>query len=401
MKKRVLIVWGNWGPYHYARFNAFRRAGAEHGLVVEGIQLFPSSGIYAWESQQQAEGMHYLDLGKDEMAFRPWLLTTRLAPLIFRLKPDVVFVPSYWHWSLYLNVVSRLAGARIVMMNESHAGTERARGLKKWIKRKIVASFHAALVGGTPHREFFASLGLDADRIHLGYDAIDNDYFAEAAEAARREAEAHRRRLGLPRRYILSLGRFVEKKNLPLLVRAFARASTEAPESRLHLVFVGSGDREEEIRAACREEGLPTIDHPPDGGSAAPASFDESRPSVHFYGFRQVTENPIFYGLATAFVLPSLYEEWGLVVNEAMACGLPVLVSETVGSATDLVIHGENGFVFSPLELDGLADGILQLARNPDLARAMGAASRDRIRHWGCDRFASGALMAVQSALAQ
>ncbi len=395
--KRVLIVWGNWGPYHHARFEAFRSRGMREELRVEGVELFPKSGIYGWKNDGRREGMHHLDLGDDEMAFRPWLLSTRLAPLILRLRPAVVFVPSYWHWSLFLNAVSRLAGARIVMMNESHAGTERARGLKRRIKRRIVSSFHAALVGGTPHRRHFENLGLSGTRIFTGYDAIDNARFTAAADEARAAAAAHRGRLGLPPAYFLSLGRFVPKKNLPMLVDAFAGLRPRPDGGCAHLVFVGSGETEPALRERCRHHGLAMIDHPP-GSGPAPAP-PASTPAVHFFGFRQIEENPVFYGLAQGFILPSLHEEWGLVVNEAMACGLPVLVSRTAGCAEDLVAHEENGFLFDPDDAGALRESLRRLVDDPTLVGRMGAASRRRIARWGCDHFAEGAVAATRAAL--
>jgi glycosyltransferase involved in cell wall biosynthesis len=394
---RALIVWGNWGPYHYARFEALRELAADHGRTVEGIELFPESGIYSWETRSGVAGMHYLDLGTNETAFRPWLLATRLAPLVRRLSPQVVFVPSYWHWSLFLNGVARLAGARIVMMNESHAGTARARGLKQWIKRGIVSSFHAALVGGTPHRRYFSSLGMPAERIFIGYDAVDNDNFRRGAAAARAAAPEHRARLGLPDRYFLSLGRLVAKKNLTLLIDAFAGLAPSPDGTHHHLVFVGSGEEERTIRRRADALGLSFIDHAPGGAVETVAAADQ--PAVHSYGFRQVAENPVFYGLATAFVLPSLYEEWGLVVNEAMACGLPVLVSQTAGCAEDLVIPGVTGFLFAPDDTGGLRGSLQNLADDPTLAARMGRASFAHIAGWGCRRFAEGALQAWNAAV--
>lgn len=398
--RRVLLVWGNWGPYHRARFLAFRRAGATAGLLVEGLELFSRSGIYDWEAPPAAEGLHRLDLGRNEMAFRPWLLLRTAAPLIRRLRPSVVFVPSYWHWSLFLNVVARLAGARVVMMNESHAGTERARGPARWLKRRIVSSFHAALVGGSPHRRFFAALGLPAGRIHLGYDAVDNDWFGRAADEARAGAAAVRARLQLPERYFLSLGRLVEKKNLGVLIRAFARLREETPPGERpalpSLVLVGSGEKEVELRRGCRELGLAVIDHPITPG--APGANGDAAGAVHFFGFRQIRDNALFYGLADAFVLPSVREEWGLVVNEAMACGLPVLVSRAAGCAEDLVEDGVNGYLFAPGEAGELAARLRLLAMDAPLRRRMGQAARERIRHWGCERFAQGALAAVETA---
>lgn len=394
---RVLVVWGNWGPYHYARFETLRQLGADLGFTVQGLELFSSSGVYGWETRANAPNVHYLDFGGDETAFRPWLFTRQLAPLILRLRPDVCFVPSYLRWSLFVNFISRIAGARIVMMNDSHGGTERAQGLKRTIKRGIISSFHAGLVAGSPHQRYFASLGLPAARIFRGYDAVDNKYFSRAAESARAAAGQIRARSGLPDRYFLSLGRIVEKKNLTLLLRAFARLQPAADGVSHHLVVVGSGHCEGELRALCAELSLPTIDHFIGREHGIASSAGE--PSVHFYGFRQIDESPNFYALSTAFILPSVSEEWGLVVNEAMACGVPVLVSRTAGCAEDLVVPGDNGFQFDPDDVDALVDGLQSLIDDPDLAHRMGAASARRIDDWGCEQFAEGAIRAVRAAL--
>ncbi|MGH8021654.1 MAG: glycosyltransferase family 4 protein [Opitutaceae bacterium] len=402
---RALIVWGNWGPYHYARFNAFRSLAATRGHHVEGIELFPTSGIYEWKSERATKGMHYLDFGSREMSFRPWLLTTKLAPLVLRLKPQVAFVPSYWHWSLFLNIVSRIAGARIVMMNESHAGTERAQGLKKSIKRAIVSSFHAGLVGGSPHRRFFSELGLASENIFVGYDAIDNEHFRRRAETARANEARERSRLGLPEKYFLSLGRFVEKKNLSALVEACAGLKPAADGTHHHLVFVGSGELESELRQLVRDRGVTIVDAAASGEGEGRGARGEGPPpsgrerAVHFYGFRQVEENPVFYAFSSGFVLPSKYEEWGLVVNEAMACGVPVLVSKTVGCAEDLVASGRNGFLFDPADVEALRAGLQTLADDPELVARMGRESQTRIARWGCDQFARGAMEAWEAAL--
>ncbi|HEY1787128.1 MAG TPA: glycosyltransferase family 4 protein, partial [Verrucomicrobiae bacterium] len=144
---------------------------------------------------------------------------------------------------------------------------------------------------------------------------------------------------------------------------------------------------------------------------------------VHFYGFRQIQENPVFYSLADAFVLPSLYEEWGLVVNEAMASGLPVIVSETAGCAEDLLEIGlpcgldgngasaagmanglgkrirRNGFVFDPRSSDELAAIFQIIEARPALRRNMGDASREIVEKFSCRHFAENALRSTQAAL--
>ena len=142
---------------------------------------------------------------------------------------------------------------------------------------------------------------------------------------------------------------------------------------------------------------------------------------MHFYGFRQIEENPIFYALADAFILPSSLEEWGLVVNEAMSCGLPVVVSEKAGCAEDLLRKGtppeaagggipggaacpsgrirQNGFTFDPKSVDSLTHALLALDANPALRQSMGQASRSIVADFCCDRFAQSALLAAQTAM--
>ena len=137
----------------------------------------------------------------------------------------------------------------------------------------------------------------------------------------------------------------------------------------------------------------------------------DSNPGVHFYGFRQIEENPIFYSLADAFILPSSLEEWGLVVNEAMSCGLPVVVSEKAGCVEDLLrtvnppsirsdgltarkapsppTNGymrQNGFTFDPKSVETLTAALLALDADPALRQSMGQASRFIVADYSCDR---------------
>jgi glycosyltransferase involved in cell wall biosynthesis len=116
---------------------------------------------------------------------------------------------------------------------------------------------------------------------------------------------------------------------------------------------------------------------------------------VTFGGYRQIDEIAAYYGLAGAFVHPAIVEQWGLVINEAMATGLPVVVSRSVGAVEDLVIDGENGYRFDPRDPSAIAKALLRVSA-PDADRArMGRSSRERVAHWSLDRFAEGLWQAV------
>ena len=420
---RIIIVWGLWGPYHCRRFEAFRKLGQNEGHEVVLDFPFSGSSVNQWHTESLPSGVVHFDFGRDESR----LPVPRIGQFLFlpaKLGTDVALLPSYYHWSLILNAGVRLAGGRVVMMNETHAGTARARGLKAVFKRWVVSRFDAALVGGLPHRRYFASLGIPSEKISLGYDAVDNEYFARRAEEVGSQWSVARGPYTLPAHYFLSLGRFVAKKNLGTLIRAYAlflKSHRRSPISDLqipHLVMVGSGEEEPRLRALCAELQLPICDHAP---LRTPHSALRT-PQVHFYGFRQIDENPVFYALADAFILPSLYEEWGLVVNEAMASGLPVVVSETAGCAEDLLETGcppgaspedrmrieqsglalkvrQNGFLFNPRSAEELSRALLALEGSANLRALMGAESRRIVDKFSCENFARNAMRAVEAAL--
>ena len=182
---------------------------------------------------------------------------------------------------------------------------------REWLKRRIVRLFAAALVGGAPQAAYARELGMPEEAIFQGYDAVDNVYFAEQAARVRDMAEVERARLDLPVRFFLAASRFVAKKNLFRLLDAYAAYRQRAGAGAWHLVLLGDGALRAQIES--RIVRLDLIGR------------------VMLPGFKQYEELPAWYGLARAFVHASTTEQWGLVVNEAMASGLPVLVSERCG----------------------------------------------------------------------
>jgi glycosyltransferase involved in cell wall biosynthesis len=235
-------------------------------------------------------------------------------------------------------------------------------------------------VGGTPHADYLARLGMPRDRIFLGYDIVDNDYFSAKAAEVRGQEEEFRKRLGLPGKYFLASARFIEKKNLPRLMEAYARYRQLAQPSEMwDLVLLGDGPLRESLNQQLSNLNL--AQH------------------VHLPGFKQYDELPAYFGLAGAFVHASATEQWGLVVNEAMASGLPVLVSRRCGCATDLVCEGGNGFTFEHDNVEAIANLMLKISAPGFPLADFGAESRRIISSWGPERFAGGLCEAVTVAL--
>ena len=306
-------------------------------------------------------------------------LARRLERTLNECKPGVVVVPGWaspaaWgamHWCLQNRVP-------MVCLSESTAWDEPRIGWKEWIKKKLVGLFSAALVGGERHRDYLTKLGMPAQRIFLGYDAVDNAYFHSRAQAVRSDADKMRRHYNLPQDYFLASARFVEKKNLPRLLEAYAlyRTSCGTPSS---LVLLGDGPLRSVLES--KKDALDLRDH------------------VVMPGFKQVADLPAYYALARAFIHPSTIEPWGLVVNEAMACGLPVLVSNRCGCAPELVRDGVNGFTFDPLDVDEMARQMARVSASDFPRDAFGEKSGEIVGEWCSERFARGLSQAIEAAL--
>jgi len=415
------ILWAQYGPYHHARVAALRKLAAP--IKIHALELANRSALYGWKRADNESELITLCPGAEAEKLSFWNVFWRARKLFAELKLEVCILPSYSpKESLAALLAAKSLGIRAVMMNESHAGTGRGvRGPAAWAKRCLVRLFSAALVGGLPQKRYFTALGLRKEKIFTGYDAVDNDYFFRRAAEVRGQRSEVRGRYQLPEHYFLSLGRFVTKKNLGTLLRAYRQVLDSKPGCQTHLVMVGSGEEESKLKALCHELRLRTYDKTNSGIGNRKSEIDKELPGVHFYGFRQIEENPVFYALADAFILPSLWEEWGLVVNEAMASGLPVVVSDTAGCAEDLLPAGPsiatenlfgrsaqlasrvrpNGFLFDPQSVEALAEVLLTLESAPALREAMGRTSRQIVERFSCENFARNALLAARVAMGE
>jgi glycosyltransferase involved in cell wall biosynthesis len=190
--------------------------------------------------------------------------------------------------------------------------------------------------------------------------------------------------------YFLASNRFVERKNLGRLIRAYAIyvVSLQEGKKAWPLVLLGDGELRGDLEALCKGLELKTVMGFSLGDVGGTKEEDlklnsyklKTSPGggcVIFAGFRQIAELPAFYADAGAFIHPALSEPWGLVINEAMASGLPILSSDNVGSAEELVIDGETGYLFDPMDLQAISAAMQRIADMPDDRRQqMGESAR-------------------------
>ena len=377
-KPSVAVVFHHIGPYHHARLNA-----AAAKLAVTGIQ-WSAQGYDSWGAPESAAHYQKISLFPEATDQRPGKTELRrvFSSALEQTKPDVVTVNGWNNFGslVAVNCCTRLR-IPMVVMSESSRHDESRTWWKEAMKRRIVGLYSAALVGGQRHVDYLVELGMPIDRIFTGYDVVDNNYFRRRADEIRSQTSGVREQYHLPANYFLASARFIEKKNLSRLINAYGEYREKSQTTRLEtwdLVLLGDGPLREALNSQ-----LSTLD---------------LHAHVHLPGFRPYDELPVYYAFANAFVHASTTEQWGLVVNEAIASGLPVIVSNRCGCVPEL-LNG-NGFTFDPTNESELTARLLEMASLSDEARSqLGDKSYEIAANFAPERFGEGLERAASMAL--
>jgi glycosyltransferase involved in cell wall biosynthesis len=360
----VAVIWVDWGDYHIARFRAVRRSGSAVGIeLVGGAGWDPN---FPFRSDQRdglpittvLPGIGWHEAGQRRLAAALWRTLSRL-------RPDVLLIPGYYHAADIAAIVwGRLHRKTNVLMSESTYEDHARSPIREYCKRILVQClFDWAIVGGKRTRHYMQTLGVPDSKLAMFHNVVDNEFFGAGTAALR--ANKSPADLGFPAPYFLFVGRVAPEKNLERLLESFAKYRRQG--GSWSLVMVGDGPLKAALQARAK-----------------------SIPEAHFAGFQRGSALLAYYAFAGCFVLPSIREPWGLVVNEAMAAGLPVIVSHRCGCADDLVEHAANGFLFEPEDADALARCMHQITDMPGSALAgMGSRSREIIRRYSPESFAS------------
>lgn len=288
------------------------------------------------------------------------LVNPELVPRIETWGPDAILVYG-WAYQSHLRVLWSFSGRVPVFFRGDSTLLDEDGGVRTILRRAVLRQVYrmvdVALYVGTNNKAYFRAQGFGEEDLHWAPHAVENTRFADSTGEYGDRAAAWRSELGIPEEdmAVLFAGKLGQKKAPDLLLDAYDRVAHQG----LHLVFVGSGPMEGELRKR--------------------AAKDEH---IHFLGFQNQSRMPIVYRLGDVFVLPSRSETWGLAVNEAMASGRPVLVSDRVGCAPDLVDDGTNGFVCEAGSALSLARRLRTLLKAEDRLNDMGRCSLERIQDW-------------------
>lgn len=375
MTLKTVILTEIIAPYRIPVFNALARRGgvdlhaiflAETDKALRQWRVYADEIRFSYEvlpSRRWRAGKHSL------------LLNRGLWAALERANPQTVICGGYNYPASWETLWwARRRKARFVLWTESNERDKRSGSAGvEWLKRYFVRSCDAFVVPGKSSFAYLETLGASDQaiftaRIFTAPNAVDNNFFATQAENVRARASAFRDKLKLPARYILFVGRLVPEKGVFDLLDAYAKLEGEV-RREVGLVFAGDGVSREDLRRRAKR--------------ITPGA-------VCFPGFAQREDLAGLYTLAETLVLPTHTDPWGLVVNEAMACGLPIIVTDAAGCAADLVEDGWNGYVVAPRNAEKLSVAIDSLVRQTELKRQMGARSLERIQNYSPEACGDG-----------
>ena len=352
---QVAILFAQYGAFHVDRVEAAARRLAGRAEVI-AVEYATTSRTYAWEPATGFEHARHVTLFPGKSYDDVGHLARYRAAMKLVGEADMVCigVPYSERDIIALSWRLKAAGTRCVMMTESKFDDFPRSLPREQAKARLLSCYRAAIVGGLRQREYLRFLGFGDKPILPGYDSVGIERIrAQGAGADAKWADRH----------FLYVGRFVEKKNLPVLLAGYARYRELAGPAARKLVLAGDG----ELGTVLREQ---------------------AGEGVEFTGFLRAEEVSRQMAGALALCLVSTEEQWGLVVNEAAAFGVPAIVSTPVGARDALVRNGVTGYVVEPQSVEGIARAMLALSQSEQAWQRYSDATAARAHMGDVERFA-------------
>jgi glycosyltransferase involved in cell wall biosynthesis len=377
MKRRLLILTEIISPYRIPLFNCLAQD-PEVDLHV----LFLSENdptLRQWKVYREEIRFSYeiLPSWRGRVGGFKVLVNGDVIQALQRASPQIILCGGYNYIASWQALIwSRVRNIPFFLWSESNRhDVRRGHAPIEMLKEEFLRHCDGFVVPGRAAEEYLGSHNIREEKIFLAPNAVDNDLFSSLGLDARRNATLRRRELDLPDQYVLFVGRLVREKGVFELVKAYGSLEQDL-RNRVGLVIVGDGPARAELR---KEASLVTTG------------------TIKFPGFVQREQLPAYYALAEMFVLPTYTDTWGLVVNEAMACAIPVIVSRIAGCATDLIQEGWNGLLIEPRDVWSLKAAISKLAGRPDLCANMGAHAREHIARFSPRAWSVGVADAIKT----
>jgi glycosyltransferase involved in cell wall biosynthesis len=375
--KRMVILTEIIAPYRIPVFNALAR---HEGIDLHVIFLAETDpALRDWRVYKNEIQFSYqvLPSWRQKLGGYNLLLNRGLKAALQKAAPNVVLCGGYNYLASWLAMRwARRSRCPFILWVESTQQDFRSRnGFIEFLKKGFLNRCNAFVVPGKSSFDYVRSFGARDEQIFIAPNAVDTEFFAQRAASVRQDVATRRQELQLPQHFFLFVGRLVPEKGIFDLLEAYGKLPPEL-RAAVGLVFVGEGTARAELARRARQI---------EPGKAQLTGF------VHR---EQLTS---YYALADVFVFPTRSDPWGLVVNEAMACGLPVISSDAAGCARDLVEDNTNGRMVSAGDVEHLVCAMEELAADSELRVQMGNRSRERILRYSPETCANGIARAALS----
>ncbi len=357
---RVVLIMNILPPYRIPWVTAMSRS---RGIRLETWLMARSERNRDWDvpSSSDLSVRVFRDWGLD-LSHRDYIVlhfNPGMLRLLARQPPDIVLLGGYDSLTcLAAALLLRARGVPFLFGVESTglSGTPTGRWTP-WLVKKCLRSSLGVFVPGRASWVHVRSLGIRADHIFSVPNSVDVDRFSPVSSPE--ERRELRERLGLPGGLLcLYVGQLSERKGVDVLLEGFRMATKGRTD--VHLILIGSGKMQEELQRQVAQE--PDLVR-----------------SVHFLGYQSEDDLPRYYAACDLFVFPTRGDVWGMVLNEAMSAGLPVVTSDQAAGALDLVEEGVTGFTFASGDANALAGKLGLLLGDESQRRRMALAARDRI----------------------
>lgn len=353
------------------RCEALSRHLGDRNRVV-GLEIASASDTYAWD--KSADNVPYEkctlfpNMRYEETTFPARFF--RILKYCRSMEAKHVFISTFAPAEYFLTALSlRFLGCRVYAMTDSKFDDKQRFLVREMIKTIFYIPYHGALVGGMRSKSYMHFMRFPNKDIFHGYDTV-------SLSRVRSLADSPPAPNGVPHseRHFTIISRLVPKKNIPMAIAAYETYRLLAGVSARDLHICGSGELEDQLRSEVAKRGL--------------SGFE-------FHGFLPAAGVARILATSLALILPSIEEQWGLVVNEAVAMGVPILCSDNVGARDSLVRTGVNGYVFEADNADGLAYLMYRLATDEPEWRRFAEASCRIAAKADVSRFAEGVARAI------
>src|SRR3990172_1417296 len=359
---RVVLIQGLLAPYRYTIFEALAKTpGWELEVWFMGKKvknrIWEQDALSSYKFKYSFLNGITLNFGMKDND--PFWINFGTHSLLVKTKPDVVIMMGWDSLTSFLaHLYCKILGIKFVLYSDS---TPMEKSWRRFVTLPFVklhvSKANAFIAGGTRSKSYLEKLGANPDKIFVSYNTVDVEKYKRLIRNFKKNSRQLREELGIGKKFVIMYyAQLIERKGGDLLIQAYRKL--KAIHKNIFLLLIGDGPFKENLESLIRLHGIGDVEI-----LANPGDDEVCK----------------YYAIASVFVLPSREDVWGLVVNEAMASGLPVVVSNKAGSSADLVKDDYNGYVFKSENVDDLAKKLEKIIANEALRRKMSLSSLKHI----------------------